>query len=328
MTGANTISSLADLIKPKSEEEQAKIRAEREKKFAEIMIRLKTKYGEIAEKLTMKEAFDVEKAEQIMKECGECQGLPCKYGRKVEQSIKIMEVGTFGSEIVVCLADCRYLKMKWQQARIDRNLQNSRIPLTYQKIGFESYRVTEENQDAVRKAKWCLESEIGLFIHGLPGVGKTMLASIIANESLKKNRTVIFSKVADLLRNIRKTFQKDSKLTEQDILQDLYDCDVLIIDDMRSERGKSFAGKILFDVIDYRYNEQKQTIITSNGTLEECCNALDNPTDEESSYDGTRIYDRCKDMMKIAYIAGRSKRGNVDRNAERRFNQSRKRDCD
>lgn len=281
---------------------------EYDKRIELIMERLKKKYGTLAEKLTAGEAADIDRAEKSNRECEECQGLPCKYGKTFEEYVKVAMV--CDEEVLAIYGRaCRYLKKEWQRERLERNLRNAKIPLKYQEIGFESYEVREENKMAVGLAKWCLESGVGLFIHGLPGTGKTMLASIIGNESLKKNRTVIFSKVADLMRNIRRTFSKESKVTEQEILQDLYECDVLVIDDMRTERESNFVGRTLFDVIDYRYNGKKQTIITSNGTLEECCNALNNPKDAEESFDGTRIYDRCKDMMKIAHIRGNSRRG-------------------
>lgn len=273
-------------------------------RLAKIGGAIRKKYGE---KLTDAEVLKIDEALLENERCKNCNGT---CGKKSMRGLLNVIVAQNG-QVYISYKPCRYERAKMIQAEIAENLKNAEIPAQYQNLTFENYRVDDGNKKAVKLAKWCLESQSGLFLHGLPGVGKTMLASIIANESVKLGRSVIFSKVADLLRNIRATFNKDSEKTEQEILQKLYDCDVLIIDDMRPENGKKFESKTLFDVIDNRYNAKKQTIITSNGTIEEIRNALDNPTDlkGEKCLDGTRIYDRFKDMLKIAFIAGESRRG-------------------
>ena len=155
----------------------------------------------------------------------------------------------------------------------------------------------------------------GLFIHGNPGVGKTMLAAIIANETVKRGRTVLFTKVSDLLRNVRSTFNAKSEVKEMDMLTKFYECDCLILDDVRPERPKKkFATETLFEVIDFRYTAGVQTIITSNGTINEVCDALNNPTEDEKTMDGDRIFDRCKANMNVVKIEGKSKRTELNQN--------------
>lgn len=265
---------------------------------------IREKYGE---NLTDAEVLKIDNALSENERCETCGGVCDKKSMRGLLNVIVRQNG----QTYINFTPCKFEKAKLIQAEMSENLKNAEIPAQYQNLTFENYHVDDGNKKAVKLAKWCLESKSGLFFHGSPGVGKTMLAAIIANESVKLGRSVIFSKVADLLRNIRATFNKDSKKTEQEILQKLYDCDVLIIDDMRPENGKKFESKTLFDVIDNRYNANKQTIITSNGTIEEIRNALDNPTDlkGEKCLDGTRIYDRFKDMLKIAFIAGESRRG-------------------
>lgn len=275
------------------------------KRLENIGDEIREKYGE---NLTDAEVLKIDEALLENEHCENCDGTCDKKSMRGLLNVIVRQNG----QTYINFKPCKYEKAKLIKAQIAANLENAEIPAQYQKLTFEDYRVDDGNKKIVALAKWCLESESGLYLHGLPGVGKTMLAAIIANESVKLGRTVIFSKVADLLRNIRSTFNKNSGKSEQEILQKIYDCDVLIIDDMRPERGTKFESKTLFDIIDNRYNAKKQTIITSNGTIEEIRNALDNPLDltkGEKCLDGTRIYDRFKDMLKIAFIAGESRRG-------------------
>lgn len=269
----------------------------------EVAKKIRAEYGE---EISDYDVLEIHRTQLDNLNCENCDGT-CKKLRcqGYITSYKLMRGYLYSS-----FAPCKYTKAKNLAAAIKNKIRNAEIPEQYQGLTFSDYRNDAKNRDAVLKAHWCLDNkETGLYLYGNPGVGKTMLAAIIANESLKQNRTVIFSKVADLLRNIRATYKKESEQTEFDVLDKLYKCDVLIIDDMRPECGKKFASETLFDIIDYRYNAKKQTIITSNGTIEEIRDALNNPTDAAKSLDGTRIYDRCKDMMKLAYIGGESRRG-------------------
>lgn len=269
--------------------------------------RIRKEYGAITER----DILLAKEAEKEKKQCEDCQGMPCKKEGGFKGLIPKAEMKEIGNQpsMYITYFYCKYEKARRNQVKTERNIKNALIPKQYENLSFEDYQLKEENVDATMKAKKCLDTLEGLYIYGKPGIGKTMLASIIANESLKRQRSVIFSKVSDLLRNIRATYRKDSEQTELDVLSKLYDCDVLIIDDMRPERSRKFASETLFDVIDARYSAKKQTIITSNGTLEEVCSALNRPLDAEESIDGTRIYDRCKEMLKMAHIKGESKRG-------------------
>ena len=206
---------------------------------------------------------------------------------------------------------CKVAREKAIAQKNRERLKFAEIPEQYQGLTFDDYEEDENNRRAKRIAEKIAETgKGGMFLYGKYGVGKTMLAAIIANESVKCGREVIFSKVPDLLRNLRSTFKK-SDVTENDVLERIYKIPVLILDDVRRDRVKRFTGDTLFDIIDYRYNAGLQTIMTSNGTLEQVADALNNPTDTngEKTENGSRIYDRCKVMMPLVEIKGESRRG-------------------
>ena len=70
-----------------------------------------------------------------------------------------------------------------------------------------------------------------LFITGTYGVGKTYLASCIANEIIKNGKSVIFGTLIQLLDFIRDSYS-DSEASDKDYLNLYSSVDLLVIDDL------------------------------------------------------------------------------------------------
>ena len=80
-------------------------------------------------------------------------------------------------------------------------------------------------------------------------------------------------------------------------------CNLLILDDLGSERASDYALEQLFLVIDTRYRAGKPLIITTNLTAEE----LKKPADLRYE----RIYDRISELCVTVVAPGHSRRGEV-----------------
>ena len=108
-----------------------------------------------------------------------------------------------------------------------------------------------------------------LFFYGDTGVGKTFLSNCVAKELLDTGHSVIYFtafQLFDLLK--RNTFQKTA---EEDIVsahQNIFDCDLLIIDDLGTELPNSFTVSQMFLCLNERILRKKSTIISTNLTLE------------------------------------------------------------
>lgn len=105
----------------------------------------------------------------------------------------------------------------------------------------------------------------GLLIQGTYGVGKTHLACAVLNElAIDKKVTVYFSDFALLLNEIKGTFDPSSDLTANDVLRPVLKSDVLLLDDLGSEKASEFVTETLGTIINYRYLNEKPLIVTTN----------------------------------------------------------------
>ena len=108
-----------------------------------------------------------------------------------------------------------------------------------------------------------------LFIYGTVGTGKTFLSICVADEVLKKGHSVIYFSSIGLFEMIAEsTFDYKAKDELRALYDDIYNCELLVIDDLGSERITALVTSELFALLNERDNRKKSTIITSNLSLE------------------------------------------------------------
>jgi len=105
-----------------------------------------------------------------------------------------------------------------------------------------------------------------LFFYGDTGVGKTFLSHCIAKELIDSAHSVIYFSAFELFDTFAKnTFRKGVKEDEQaELYSYIFDCDLLIIDDLGTELTNSFVSSQLFLTINERLLRKKSTIISTN----------------------------------------------------------------
>jgi DNA replication protein DnaC len=102
-----------------------------------------------------------------------------------------------------------------------------------------------------------------LYLYGDTGIGKTFLSNCIAKELLDRGHSVIYFTAFQLFDILSKgVFKRD----EEALLshRNIFDCDLLIIDDLGTELSNSFTTSQLFLCINERILRQKSTIISTN----------------------------------------------------------------
>lgn len=109
-----------------------------------------------------------------------------------------------------------------------------------------------------------------LLFYGTVGTGKSFLSGCIARELLSRGRAVIYFSASGLFETLaRYSFDTKSKETLYNFCKDLYNSDLVIIDDLGTEVTNSFVTSQLFSLLNERHLRQKATIISTNLNLEE-----------------------------------------------------------
>ncbi|HKM03298.1 MAG TPA: ATP-binding protein [Lachnospiraceae bacterium] len=109
-----------------------------------------------------------------------------------------------------------------------------------------------------------------LFFYGTVGTGKSFLSGCIAKELIEKGNVVIYFSSTALFEVLSKhTFDFKAKEELSHLLEDLYHCDLLIIDDLGTELTNAFVASQLFSCLNERHIRKNATIISTNLSLEE-----------------------------------------------------------
>ena len=153
--------------------------------------------------------------------------------------------------------------------QIDKLFQNNNLGKRQLNSTFENYKINNKNKKVYENAKKYAnklingETDKGLFITGTYGVGKTYLASCIANETIKNKNTVVFGTLIQLLDYIKDTY-KDSDISDKEYLNLYSSVDLLIIDDLGKEKPTEWVLEKLFLIVNNRYNNYLPIVITTN----------------------------------------------------------------
>lgn len=133
-----------------------------------------------------------------------------------------------------------------------------------------------------------------LFFYGTVGTGKSFLSGCVAKELIESGHSVIYFSAAGLF-DVLSRMKFDYKNTEElhNAYEDLFQCDLLIIDDLGTEYTNNFVNSQFFSLINDRHLRQKAVIISTNLSL----------ADFRDRY-SDRIFSRITSSYEICKITG------------------------
>ncbi|MEA4816299.1 MAG: ATP-binding protein [Lachnospiraceae bacterium] len=156
-------------------------------------------------------------------------------------------------------------------ASFDNNSFDTFNLLYYSTEVYRDEKITpRENIQRVLKSCLDFSNKFGLefknlLLYGNTGLGKTFLCNCIAKELLKEGYSVIYVTSPELFKNIEKErFNKEVDEEMGYYLENLKDCDLLIIDDLGSEFSNSLTASALFEILNIRLIAAKPVIISTN----------------------------------------------------------------
>mgnify|MGYP002573703521 CR=1 FL=1 len=137
-----------------------------------------------------------------------------------------------------------------------------------------------------------------LLFYGDTGLGKTFMCNCIAKSLLDKGHLVIYQTAFKMFEIIEdyKFKNEDSHISKENY-ENLFDCDLLIIDDLGTELTNSFTNSELFNILNTRLLSGKKTIISTNLS----------PMQLGSNY-AQRIFSRIFDRFKMVKFIGKDLR--------------------
>ena len=149
--------------------------------------------------------------------------------------------------------------------------ENSQLGKMLNDACFENFLLDYyDDKETVKQAKdtawdFCKNFDninYNLFFYGNTGLGKTFLSSIIAKTLLDSGKTVIYERATKMFSLYDDYKFKDYSLKEE--VEKLYNCDLLVIDDLGSEFITKNSVSFLFDLINDRLINNKKIIINTN----------------------------------------------------------------
>ena len=109
-----------------------------------------------------------------------------------------------------------------------------------------------------------------LFLYGNAGVGKSFLSCCVAKELIEKGNLIIYFSAVRLFAELSKaTFMRKNGDDTSYLRDDLYESDLLIIDDLGTELTNAFTSTEFFSLLNERHLRKKSTVISTNLSMED-----------------------------------------------------------
>lgn len=201
-------------------------------------------------------------------------GLPADYLEPVYDCPDCRDTGYINGKKCHCFRQAE-ISLLYEQSNISQLLEKENFStLSYDYYQGEDLARFRSAAEASKKFARNKDFDYhNLFFYGTVGTGKSFLSGCIAKEMIENGRSVIYFSAVRLFETLSQiSFDHKSKEDLHNMHHDLYQCDLLIIDDLGTELTNNFITTQLFSCLNERHIRRKPTIISTNLSLEELRN--------------------------------------------------------
>lgn len=201
-------------------------------------------------------------------------GFPADYLKPIYDCPDCRDTGYADGERCHCFRQ-RMIRLLYAQSNLQEHLAKENFSTL-------SYRFYEgEDLANFKKAVETSRSFIenfktdyrNLIFYGTVGTGKSFLSGCIAKELLEQGCSVIYFSAIGLFNLLAQySFQSNDKEMLYKTYEDLYNCDLVIVDDLGTEVTNSFTNSQFFSFINERHLRRKATVINTNLGIEDLRN--------------------------------------------------------
>lgn len=301
-----------DQILHQYEEKQAKSRREAEQKLSYIY-ELIPGYRDLAESVASISvaqgkkllAGDEEALEDLKDSLAELSGrkaqllkdfgFPEDYLEPVYECPDCKDTGYVDGEKCHCFRQAM-ITLLYEQSNIQEMLRTE----NFSTLSYEYYQGDDLSrfQNAVRTCQNFIKNfnsdYHNLFFYGTVGTGKSFLSGCVAKELIERGHSVIYFGATGLFDLLSKnSFDYKNREELRGAYADLYQCDLLIVDDLGTELTNQFVTSQLFALLNERHMGKKATIISTNLSLEELRNRYSD-----------RIFSRITSNYEVCKLSG------------------------
>ncbi len=175
-----------------------------------------------------------------------------------------------------CDCTARLLRQKRHKQLREESGLRALSRMTFESFEFREGEIPEDHSknlfdvwDAVRTYAEKPWPQGWLLLYGTYGCGKTHLAAAAVNHRIAMlERPAMFVVVPDFLDYLRSTFNPNGYGGGDEYFQRVKTVEFLVLDDLGAENSTPWVTETLFQLINYRYNNELPTIFTSNADVE------------------------------------------------------------
>ncbi len=198
-------------------------------------------------------------------------GLSADYLEPIYSCPNCRDTGYIDREKCHCLRQAE-ISLLYEQSGLQEILANNNFSLlSYEYHSGEDLLHFEKAVENCKNFIKNFDSDYhNLFFYGTVGTGKSFLSGCVAKELMDRGHSVIYFGATGLFDLLSSTsFDTKSREERQNTYSDLYQCDLLIIDDLGTELTNQFTASQLFSLLNERHIGRKATVISTNLSLRE-----------------------------------------------------------